>query len=135
MESLLPAASLTTHDDVITAFHHLSFQAKNQVKVAIKNGYPITQNGNMVLWILLIRPYWMPLMFRPFTDTELTVCTHKTSPSTDWKESVKKDRRLQGPAPALQELFLLSNNASAQCLEGIIASTDAAATPLIEATI
>jgi hypothetical protein len=91
METLPPAASLTTHDDVITAFHHLFFQAKNQAKAAVGNGYPIIQNGNMVLWILLIGPYWMPLMFRPSTDAELTV----------------------------------RDNASAQHLEGIIASTDA----------
>ena len=37
MESLPPAASLIIHDDVIIAFHHLSFQAKNQAKAAIRN--------------------------------------------------------------------------------------------------
>jgi hypothetical protein len=74
-------------------------------------------------------------MFRLFTDTELTACTHKTSLSADWRESVKEDRRIQGLALALQELFLLSNNTSTQHLEEIIASTDAAATPLINVMI
>jgi hypothetical protein len=73
MESLPPAASLITHPSVVTAFHHLSFQARDQAKAAIKNGYPIAQNGDTVQWILLIGPYWTPVTFGPFTDAELTV--------------------------------------------------------------
>ncbi|KAM6496228.1 hypothetical protein JOM56_008934 [Amanita muscaria] len=112
------------------AFHRLSFQARNQAKAAIKNGYPIAQNGNMVQWILLIGPYWTPVMFGPFTDTQLTVRALKPTPSADWKETVKENRRFKGPAPALQELFLLSDDTSAHRLEQIIASTDG---PLINA--
>ena len=56
MEFLPPAALLITSDPVVIAFHRLSFQARNQAKAAIKNGYPIAQNGGTVEWILLIGP-------------------------------------------------------------------------------
>lgn len=74
----------------------------------------------------------MPVMFGPFTDAELTVRAHETSSSADWEESVKGDRIFEEPVPALQELYLLSDDNSFQRLEEIISSTDAVATPLID---
>jgi len=133
MKSLPPASSLSTNDDVLTAFHHLHYQAKNQAKAAIKNLFPISHGTDTVDWILLVGPYWVPVTFGAFTDAELTVRAHKTSSSADWKESAKEIKRVAGPPAALQELFLLCDDASAQRLEEIIASTDAAAKPLIDA--
>ena len=133
MVSLPAAASLVTNDDVVTAFHRLSFQAKNQAKAAVKNHYPISQGAATVQWILLIGPYWTPVTFGPFTDAQLTVRAHKTSSSEDWKESARERKRAAGPPAALSELFLLCEKASSQRLEGIITSTDAAAVPLINA--
>ena len=133
MESLPPASSLRANDDVLTAFHHLSYQAKNQAKAAIKNYYPISHGTDTVQWILLIGPYWVPVTFGPFTDAQLTVRAHKTSSSADWKESAKERKRVAGPPAALQEIFLLSEDASAKRLEEIISSTDEAAETLINA--
>jgi hypothetical protein len=133
MASLPAAASLIGNDDVITAFHRLSFQAKNQAKAAVKNHYPISQGTATVQWILLIGPYWAPVTFGPFTEAQLTVRAHKTSSSEDWKESARERKRAAGPPAALSELYLLCEEASSQRLEKIITSTDAAAVPLINA--
>ena len=82
MEGLPPASSLIDIDEVRVAFHRLYFQAQDQAKAAIKGQYPLL--GGTVQWILLIGPYWVPVMFGPFTEAELTVRAHKKeSPSGD----------------------------------------------------
>ena len=128
MESLPPPASLLKNPNVVTAFHSLSFQAKNQAKAAIKNRYPIS--GDTIQWILLIGPYWMPVVFGPFTEAELTVRAHKASPSADWAESAIEIRRINDPPLALHELFLLCEATSVHRLEEIVASTDVISQPL-----
>ncbi|KAF8347628.1 hypothetical protein F5887DRAFT_915869 [Amanita rubescens] len=70
------------------------------------------------------KPYWMPVTFGPFTDIQLNVHALKLTPSADWNETIREDRRVRALPPPLQELFLLSNDVSAQHLEQIIASTD-----------
>jgi hypothetical protein len=115
MEFLPPAASLITCDPVVIAFQRLAFQARNQAKAATKNGYPIAQNGSTVEWILLIGPYWTPVTSGPFTDAQLNVHALKPTPSADWKETVREDKIFRASAPPLQELFLLSDDASDIC--------------------
>lgn len=131
MESLPPASSLLTNKDALSVFHKLVYQA--EAKAAIKNYYPISHGANTVHWILLVGSYWVPVTFGPFTDAQMTVRPHKTSPSADWKESAMERRRVTGPPTALQENFLLCEDASAQRLEEILASTDRDAEPLINA--
>ena len=53
----------------------------------------------------------------------------KPTPSADWKETVREDTKIKASAPPL---LLLSDDASAQRLEQIIASMDG---PLIDAMI
>ena len=129
MQSLPSPSTILAHGDVITAFHRLFFQAKNQAKAAIKNGYPIT--NNRVDWILLVGSYWRPCTFGPFTEAELDVRAHKISPSADWLESLAEQKRTERPPPVLQELFLLSEEASFRRLEALLNLTQ----PLVQQLI
>ncbi len=130
MELLPPPASIITDLDVLQAFHGLSFQAKDQAKAAIKNG---SVHSNTVQWIFLVGPYWTPVTFGPFTAAELTVRARKPSPSANWLETLHEGHRVQGNPPQLDKLFCLCNDASYEHLEGIFASTDIDAQPLIDA--
>jgi hypothetical protein len=131
MQSLPPPSTILAQRDVVAAFNQLLFQAKNQAKAAIKNSYPIT--NNTVDWILLVGPYWRPCTFGPFTEAELEIRAHKPSPSADWLETLKEKRRTEAAPLALQELFLLSEEASFRRLEALLASTQPHAQPLINA--
>jgi hypothetical protein len=101
MTSMPPPPSIIDHPDVVYAFSRLSFQAKNQAKAAIKNKYPIANNGTTVQWILLIGPYWMPVTFGPFTDAELSVRAFKECVSGDWKEFVLEQARCEADSPPI----------------------------------
>lgn len=131
MQSLPPPSTILAQRDVIATFNKLLFQAKNQAKAAIKNGYPIT--NDTVDWILLVGPYWRICTFGPFTEAELEVQAHKPSPSADWLETLKEKRRTEAPPLALHELFLLSEEASFTRLVALLALTQPHAQPLISA--
>lgn len=83
MKELPPPSSIIDSDQVRAAFHTLYFQAQDQAKAASKGQYPIL--GGTVQWILLIGPYWVPVVFGPSAEAGLTVRGHKKeSPSGDW---------------------------------------------------
>jgi len=129
MQYLLSPSTILAQDDVITAFHRLFFQAKNQAKAAIKNTYTIT--NNRVDWILLVGPYRRPCTFGLFTEAELDVRAHKPSPSADWLEPLAEQKRTEQLPPTLQEFFLLSEEASFRRLEALLNSTQ----PLVQQPI
>jgi hypothetical protein len=115
-------------------FHTLYFQAQDQAKAAIKGQYPLL--GGTVQWILLIGPYWVPVIFGPFTEDELTVRAHKKeSPSGDWLAQVILNRERDGSPRPLTELNLLCDDNSFARLEQIISATDALAKPLVNALV
>jgi hypothetical protein len=94
MSGLPTPQSLLTDTDVKFAFRALSFQAQNQAKAAYKNGYPLSNNE--IQWILLIRPYWSPKTFGPFSESEFMVCVHKVSESADFEETTNVLAAIEG---------------------------------------
>ena len=125
-------SSIINNTEVRVAFHTLYFQAQDQAKAAIKGQYPLL--GGTVQWILLIGPYWVPVIFGPFTEDELTVRAHKKeSPSGDWLAQVILNQERDGLPHPITELNLLCDNNSFIRLEQIISATDALMQPLINA--
>jgi len=132
MRGLPPPSSMINNNAVRFAFHSLYFQAQDQAKAAIKGQYPLL--GGTVQWILLIGPYWVPVVFGPFAEAELTVRAHKKeSPSGDWLAQVSLNRERDGSPRPLPELNLLCDDSSFARLEQIISATDAHAQPLVNA--
>jgi hypothetical protein len=64
MKGLPPPSSIIDNAEVKAAFHTLYFQAQDQAKAAIKGQYPLL--GDTVQWILVVGPYWVPVVFGPF---------------------------------------------------------------------
>lgn len=134
MKGLPPPSSIINNNEVRVAFHTLYFQAQDQAKAAIKGQYPLL--GGTVQWILLIGPYWVPVIFGPFTEDELTVRAHKKeSPSGDWLAQVILNRDWDGSPRPLTELNLLCDDNLFARLEQIISATDALAKPLVNALV
>jgi hypothetical protein len=132
MKELPPPSSIIDSDQVRAAFHTLYFQAQDQAKAAIKGEYPML--GDTVRWILLIGPYWVPVVFGPFTEAELSVRAHKKeSPSGDWLAQAIINMQKAGAPHSLTELNLLCEDTSFARLEQIILATDVHAQPLINA--
>ena len=115
------------------AFHSLYFQAQDQAKAAgIKGQYPLLGVQYSGIWILLIGPYWVPVIFGPFTEDELTVRAHKKeSPSGDWLAQVILNQERDGSSRPLTELNFFCDNNSFTQLEQIISATDALTQPLV----
>lgn len=131
MQELPSPASIVNHSDVQVAFHHLYYQAQDQAKAAFKGGYPLVAEG--VQWILLVGPYWVPVTFCPFTESQLSARAHKPSDSTDWCEQIRLRCLLADPPLHLEELYLLSEDQSFRRMEEMLVSTDGPAAPFIEA--
>lgn len=113
------------------AFHGLFFQAEDQAKSAMKGG------SNLIApmpFFLFVGPYWASIQFKPFTDAQLTVRTHKPSDSGDFIEATRARNRLVSP-PARRRLYLLGTDESRVEMERVIATTDQAALPLITAAL
>jgi hypothetical protein len=53
--------------------------------------------GSTVQWILLIGPYWVPVVFSPFTEAQLTVCAKKDSFDGDWLVQAELNKERDGP--------------------------------------
>ena len=130
MEEFPKPESILSDYDVITAFHTLDFQAKDQAKAAYKNNYPLANDG--IDWILLVGPYWRPSKYGPFSTAESSARALKPSESGDFEESMKLRDDMHRPPPNLTELYLLGTPESYERLEEIIASTDLLAQPYID---
>ena len=131
MASLPTASSIMGLANIASLFHVLSFQAQNQAKAAYKNRYPLSDDG--IDWILLIRPYWLPKKFGPFSEAQNTVRAHKISDSADFEETLNLLEAMNNPPPILDKLYLLGTEESFTRLGQIIASTDQLAQPFIKA--
>jgi hypothetical protein len=130
MKILPPPQYIMDIPEIKSAFQTLYFQAQDQAKAAIKNKYFLLPDET-VTWILIIGPYWTPVTFGPFSEEELSVRSHKPSPSADWKEQHRmEDQRMEGHW--MQELYLLPTPESIARLEKLLADTDEAAGPLID---
>lgn len=83
-------------------------------------------------WILIVGPYWVPVIFGPFTDTELDIRLNNLDDDGDWEET---DMALMAQSWDwdLPELYLLCDATSFARLEQIISATDALAQPLRDA--
>lgn len=70
-------------------------------------------------------------MFGLFTEAKLNVWAHKPSPSADWLESLVEQKRTEQLPHTLQELSLLSEEASFRLLEALLNLTQ----PLVQQLI
>jgi hypothetical protein len=126
MASLPAPETIQGNAEVMGAFHVLYYQGEDQAKAAIKGKMTFS---NTLPFLLFVGPYWVHVRYGPFSEAQLTVRTHKPSPSADWVEANKAMRRLKA-APVERRLFLLGTADSAAELEKIIAATDSVAQAL-----
>jgi hypothetical protein len=122
MTSLPPPLDLEDNRDVMAAFHDLYFQGEDQAKAAVKAGFNFP-NRQHIPFLLFVGPYWTVVHYGPFSDDQLTVRTHKPSPSADYMESLLAARRLRS-IPQRRQLYLLGTTHSAAAMAQAIAATD-----------
>ena len=128
----LPDANYIIHNpQVQEAFCLAKDQAMDQAKAAFKNNYCFDRK-KPIRWILVVGPYWTPILLGPFSQADLTVRSHKPSPSEDFRARIKIDVVLTQPPPELEELYCFNSESSYDCLEAILKETDNAAKPYID---
>ena len=128
MTNLLAPSSIEDDMEVKSAFHDLYFQGEDQAKAAIKGGFDFP-NRSQIPFFLFVGPYWTSVFYGPFSEAEITVRTHKPSPSADWKETSRAMLRLNSN-PSRRTLYLLGTTQSAIAMGQVIAATDGYAAPL-----
>lgn len=130
MDQLPDAHLIINNPQVQAAFDVALIQAMDQAKAAFKNNYCFN-HGQPVYWMVVVGPYWTPVQFGPFSDSDLTIRGHKTSPSEDFTARVEFESwREQGPFK-LSELYCFNSQASYDRIEAILSETDAAAQPFL----
>ena len=128
MRTLPTPATIEDNEDVKAAFHLAFFQGEDQAKAIIKGGLAHLAE---IQYLNFIGPYWMSVIYGPFTPTQLEISTHKPSDSADFIESVRASRKL-AQMPIHCKLYSLRTAESNVKLEDIIQSTDAAVKLLIQ---
>jgi hypothetical protein len=117
--------------EVRTAFFGARGQAVDQAKAAFKNGLCFDPK-QPIWWMLVVGPYWTPVQLGPFTEAELTVRSHKKSPSEDFRARLKLTMQEEQPPPPLDELYCFASQASHQRIEQILQETDEVGMKLAE---
>ena len=110
--------------EVRTAFSGAKRQAIDQAKAAFKNSACFNPK-QPIWWMLVVGPYWTPVQLGPFSEAELTVRTHKKSPSEDFMARVKLTMHEEQPPPPLDELYCFATQESHDRIEQILRETDA----------
>ena len=81
MQNLPEPMAIQDHEDVLSAFHTVFYQAEDQAKAAIKGGHTLSET---IPYLLFIGPYFTPVKFGLFNLQQLGVRTHKPSGSISW---------------------------------------------------
>lgn len=128
MTNLPMPSAIEDEMEVKSAFHELYFQGEDQAKAASKGGFNFP-NRPQIPFFLFVGPYWTSVSYGPFSEAELSVRTHKPSPSADWKATQLAKLRLKSN-PSRRTLYLLGTTDSAIAMGHVISATDGHAAPL-----
>ena len=130
MAELPDANHIIDNFEVQWAFRVAWYQAMDQAKAAFKNDYCFDRK-EPIRWILVVGPYWTPILLGPFSQADLTVRSHKPSSSEDFIARVKIEVLLTQQPPELEELYCFNSASSYDRIEEILKETDDAARPFI----
>lgn len=96
-------------------------QAEDQAKAAVRGDHLPAQRP--LDYLLLVGPYWTHVTLGPFNQKDLSVRTHKQSPSGDFAADWRAKMRLN-QEPVYRVLYLVGTIESQQKLEEIISMTE-----------
>lgn len=96
-------------------------QAEDQAKAAVRGLHLPAQRP--LDYLLFVGPYWTHVILGPFNQEDLSVRTHKESPSGDFAADWRAKMRLN-QAPVHRDLCLVGTIKSQQRPEEIISTTE-----------
>ena len=116
------------HPDVVAAKWEVQLvlwdtylQAEDQAKAAVRGDHLPAQRP--LDYLLFVGPYWAHVSLGPFSQVDLSVRTHKQSPSGDFAADLRAKMRLN-QRPVHRVLHLVGTMESQQKLEEIISMTE-----------